>query len=83
MLIRYYLAEFVDKAGKIQASYSFQTGNKVKAAIEACNYKQKVLGCAYCKFKTVITLTGKVYPEPEIKRPRGRPRKHGINKFNR
>jgi hypothetical protein len=83
MVLRYYRAEYIDKAGKVQASYSFQAKTNAIAVIEARNYKQKILGCDYCKFKTVITLTAKVSTDPEIKRPRGRLRKRGINKFNR
>jgi hypothetical protein len=83
MLIRYYQADYIDKSGKVRASYSFQAGTNKKAVIEAKNYKQK-LGCEICKnCNPIVKLIGKVYPDPEPKRTRGRPPKHGINKFNR
>jgi hypothetical protein len=43
MVLRYYLAEYVDKGEKIRASYSFQAKINAIAVIEARNYKQKVL----------------------------------------
>jgi hypothetical protein len=38
MLIRYLRADFIDKAGKVQASYSFQSDSTAQARIEARIY---------------------------------------------
>lgn len=80
MVIRYYRADFIDKAGNIQASYSFQADTNAKAFIEANRHK-RALGCEICSScKSVVTLTGKTVIE--TKAYKQRIQKHGINKFN-
>ena len=82
MVERFYRADYTDNSGRVLASYSFQAPANVLAKVEVDRYK-RTFGCDLCSICTSkVTLTGKVYPEPEAPKKRGRKPKLGINKKN-